>query len=110
MSEEMFFRFGSALVLVVLISLVGTALEKRNLKWQRALSRQHYQLDELLEQHAALRVTAQQLGAPQRLLEKSVEEASNATQSAKPAPSANPAKTNRKANTKNRQKPPPPPA
>jgi hypothetical protein len=64
----MFFRFGTALVLVVLISLVGTALEKKNLELKRAVSRQRYRLEILCEQQAARRVLAQQLGAPNRLV------------------------------------------
>jgi len=66
----MFFRFGSALLLIVLISLAGTALEKRNLELKRVVSRQRYRLDILLEQHAANRVLAQQLGAPSRLVDQ----------------------------------------
>ena len=66
----MFFRFGSALVLVVLISLAGTTLEKRNLELRRVVSRQQYRLEILLEQHASNRVLAQQLGAPNRLVDK----------------------------------------
>lgn len=66
----MFFRFGSALVLVVLISLAGTALEKRNLELRRMVSHQQYRLDVLLQQHAAHRVQAQQLGAPLRMFEQ----------------------------------------
>ena len=34
----MFFRFGSALSLVVLIALTGTTLEKQNLELKRAIS------------------------------------------------------------------------
>jgi hypothetical protein len=64
----MFFRFGAALVLVVLISLMGTGLEKRNLELKRVVSRQRYQLELLTEQQAAKRVLAQQLGAPHRLV------------------------------------------
>ncbi len=81
----MFFRFGSALVLVVLISLAGTALEKRNLKLHRVVSRQQYRLEILLEQHAANRVLAQQLGAPHRLVDKIDEEPKSAEPSAQPA-------------------------
>src|SRR5258708_29499499 len=66
----MFFRFGAALVLVVLISLAGTALEKRNLELKRVVSRQSYRLAILQEQHAAKRVLAQQLGAPRRLVDQ----------------------------------------
>ena len=83
----MFFRFGSALVLVVLISLAGTALEKRNLELKRAVSRQHYRLEVLLEQHAANRVLAQQLGAPSRLVDQLDAEAA---ESAEPPKAAKP--------------------
>lgn len=64
----MFFRFGIGLLLVVLTSLAGTALEKRNLELRRAVSRQYYRLERLQEQHAGKRVLAQQLGAPNRLV------------------------------------------
>ena len=65
----MFFRFGSAVVLVVLVSLAGIALEKRNLELRRSLSRQHYRMDVLREAHVRLRVRTQELGAPARLIE-----------------------------------------
>src|SRR5262245_49815672 len=84
----MFFRFGSALVLVVLISLAGTALEKRSLELRRIVSRQQYRLEILLEKHAAHRVLAQQLGAPSRLIDKIEEEPESMEKSppaAKPA-------------------------
>jgi hypothetical protein len=81
----MFFRFGSALVLVVLISLAGTALEKRNLKLRRVVSRQQYRLEILLEQHAANRVLAQQLGAPSRLIDRIDEEPESPEKSIQPA-------------------------
>jgi hypothetical protein len=83
----MFFRFGSALVLVVLISLTGTALEKRNLELRRIVSRQTYRLEILLEKYAAHRVLAQQLGAPSRLVDKLDEPQKS---SEKPAQSAKP--------------------
>lgn len=81
----MFFRFGSALVLVVLVSLAGTALEKRNLELKRAVSRQHYRLEVLLEQHASNRVLAQQLGAPSRLVDQLAADAAQPLEPAKPA-------------------------
>jgi hypothetical protein len=65
----MFSRFGGALVLVVLISLAGIALEKRILSLRRAVSEQTYRLDELRESHAIHRLRTQQLGAPSRLIE-----------------------------------------
>ena len=64
----MFFRFGAALTLVVLIALTGTSLEKQNLELKRAISHQQYRLDELLSSHVRLRLEAQRLGTPARLL------------------------------------------
>jgi hypothetical protein len=80
----MFFRFGVALLLVVLTSLAGTTLEKRNLELKRAVSRQYYRLERLQEQHAGKRALAQQLGAPNRLVGR-LDELSLPDQSAKPA-------------------------
>ncbi len=68
MKEEMFFRFGSALVLVVLISLIGIGLEKRNLELRRAVSQQHYRMDALRDAQARLRLETQVLGAPARMI------------------------------------------
>ena len=65
----MFFRFGAALVLVVLVALAGTALETQNLAMKRALSQQRYRLDVLVETQAALRLETQRFGAPARLFE-----------------------------------------
>src|SRR5947207_1300526 len=87
----MFFRFGSALVLVVLLSLAGTALEKRNLELRRVVSRQQYRLEILLEKHAAHRVLAQQLGAPSRLVDKIDEEPVAQEKPLPPAKAASPA-------------------
>ena len=81
----MFFRFGAALVLVVLISLAGTGLEKRNLELKRVVSRQSYRLEILQEQHAAKRVLAQQLGAPSRLVDQFDADAASSEKSAQPA-------------------------
>jgi hypothetical protein len=64
----MFFRFGSALCLVVLIALYGTSLEKQNLELKRAISQQQYRSDALLDSHVRLRLEAQRLGTPERLL------------------------------------------
>ena len=80
----MFFRFGAALLLVVLISLAGTALEKRNLELKRVVSRQSYRLEILQEQHAAKRVLAQQLGAPSRLVDQLDTDAAGSEKSAQP--------------------------
>jgi hypothetical protein len=63
----MFFRFGSALILVVVSSLLGILVEKQNLKLRRELSRQHYRMDVLQEEHARLRLRSQQLAAVERL-------------------------------------------
>lgn len=64
----MFFRFGSAIVLVVLISVAGIALEKQCLELRREVSRQHYRMDVLWKEHATLRWRTQELGAPVRLI------------------------------------------
>ena len=65
----MFFRFGCAVVLVVLVSLGGVALEKENLRLRREVSRQHYRLDVLRNEQARLRLRTQELGAPTRLID-----------------------------------------
>ena len=64
----MYFRFGAAIVLTVVISLVGVALEKQSLAYRRGIARQRYRLDVLVEQHAQLRLKAQRLGAPARTI------------------------------------------
>ena len=64
----MFFRFGGALILLVLIALCGIAIEKRNLSLRRAISHQRFQQEVLLEQHAEQRLRAHQFSAPGRLL------------------------------------------
>lgn len=65
----MFFRFGSALILVVMTSLLGILVEKQNLTLRREISRQHYRMDVLQEEHARLRLKSQQLAAVERLFE-----------------------------------------
>ena len=65
----MFFRFGSAIFLVVAISLVGIAIEKQNLHQRRELSRQTYQMDVLRDEHTRLRLHCQQLASIERLFE-----------------------------------------
>lgn len=65
----MFFRFGSAVLLVVLISLVGIAIEKQNLHQRREFSRQHYQMDVLRDAHTRLRLRCQKLASIERLFD-----------------------------------------
>lgn len=65
----MFFRFGAAVVIVVVVSLLGIALEKRTLAVKRAISLQAYRADQIDERLAQLRLRCEQLGAPGRLLE-----------------------------------------
>ena len=65
----MFFRFGSAVFLVVVMSLLGIAIEKQNLDLRREISRQHYRMDVLQEEHARLRLRSQKLAAIQRVSE-----------------------------------------
>lgn len=65
----MFFRFGVALCLIVLIALWGTSLEKQNLELKRAISQQRYRRDALIDLKSRLRLEAQRLGTPARLME-----------------------------------------
>jgi len=65
----MFFRFGSAIILAVLIASAGVMLETRSLELRRQVSRQHFRTAVLLERHAKLRLKTQQLGRPDRLFE-----------------------------------------
>ena len=81
----MFFRFASAVCLVVLISLIGIAIEKRSLELRRELSRQCYQMDTLRDQHALLRFQSQQLAAIERLYETVEQGESDLTLPEKPA-------------------------
>jgi len=67
LSDQMFFRFVASLVLVVLVSMVGIGLEKQTLEMKRAVSRQYFQEDLLLEMHARLRLRIQELTAPSQL-------------------------------------------
>jgi hypothetical protein len=65
----MFFRFGAAVTVVVVVSLLGIALEKRTLSLKRAISLQAYRAEQLEERRVQLRLRCEQLGAPGRLLE-----------------------------------------
>jgi hypothetical protein len=65
----MFFRFGAAMALVVVVSLAGTAIESNSLDLRRTISHQRYQREVLVEQQAQLRVAAQRAGAPAQLIE-----------------------------------------
>lgn len=64
----MLFRFGSAILLAVAISLIGIALEKESLKLKRQVSRQHYQLDVLIDAHAKMKLATQRAGSPRQVL------------------------------------------
>ena len=81
----MFFRFCSALSLVVLIAAAGISVEKRLLDLKREQTLQVYRLEQLEEKYARLKLRSQELGAPSRLLE-SLEraEAERARQQRKP--------------------------
>jgi hypothetical protein len=57
------FRFLAALTLIVTVSLVGVGLEKRELALKRAISLQHYRMDQLLEERARLRIRLHELSA-----------------------------------------------
>jgi hypothetical protein len=65
----MYFRFGAAVVLAVLVAVSGIAIEKRCLMLRRALSRDRYRYEVLCDLYARQRLVTQQLGAPARLLE-----------------------------------------
>jgi len=65
----MFFRFGCAVFLVVLVSAAGVVLETENLALRRALSHQNYQMEILRDTYARLRLKTQQMGAPERLMQ-----------------------------------------
>lgn len=69
----MYFRFGAAIVLVVVVSVIGVALEKQSLSYRRAISQQRYRMDVLVERYAQLRLQAQRLGSPARTI-KALEE------------------------------------
>lgn len=79
----MFFRFGSALILVVVTSLLGIVVEKQNMTLRREISRQHYRMDVLQEEHARLRLRSQQLAAVERLF-ATVEDAESGLVPAEP--------------------------
>lgn len=57
------FRFIAALVLLVTVSLIGIGLEKRELALKRAISLQHFRMDQLLEERARLRIRLHELAA-----------------------------------------------
>src|SRR5580698_10839013 len=68
-NEAMYFRFGAAVVLAVLVAVSGIAIEKRCLMLRRALAREHYRYEVLRDLYARQRLQTQQLGAPARLLD-----------------------------------------
>lgn len=59
------FRFIAALALLVTVSLVGIALEKRELALKRAVTLQHYRMDQMLEERSRLRIRLHELAARQ---------------------------------------------
>ena len=65
--DGVFFRFTASLLLVVIVSMVSVMLEKRTLELRRAVGRQYYQTDLLIEQQVALRLETQRLTAPAQL-------------------------------------------
>jgi hypothetical protein len=65
----MFFRFGAAVLLIVVVSLLGIAIEKRSLSLKRTISLQTYRAEQLQERCVRLRLRSEQLGAPARLMQ-----------------------------------------
>jgi hypothetical protein len=66
----MFFRFGAAMLLVVAVSLLGIAVEKRSLALKRTISLQLYRAEQLRERCVRLRLRCEELGAPARLVQE----------------------------------------
>lgn len=64
----MVFRFAGAMALVVIVALIGAALETRAVAVRRQIVKQHYQLEALEERLVRLRLAIQQEGTPTRLL------------------------------------------
>ncbi|MBX3439297.1 MAG: hypothetical protein KF861_17540 [Planctomycetaceae bacterium] len=50
------FRFLAGLSLLIAVSLVGIRLETRELALKRAISLQHFRIDQLLEERTRLRI------------------------------------------------------
>jgi len=67
-NPAVFFRFAAGLLLVVAVSMGQVALEKQSLQLLRLVSRQYYQMDELLELHAQLRLDIQRLATPSQFV------------------------------------------
>lgn len=85
----MIYRFCAGLVLVVLISLAGTAIEKDTLALRREVTRQTYRQTILEERLARLTMELQRTGAPARhleLAERLKREATEAAAKPKPRP------------------------
>jgi len=82
----MFFRFAAAMSLVVLISLIGTALDKETFALRRRVSQQQYRLETLTERHARFRAQAQRLGTPVRWLNDLDEQRATLERIAQPPP------------------------
>lgn len=96
----MYVRFGSALILVVSISLWGVALEKKNLDLKRQVTQQTFQQSTLQEQQVAARLQVQQLSAPTRTareLERSRWAKRESGKAVSRQASSTPAKTTRSA-------------
>ena len=93
----MYFRFGSALFLVVAISLSGTALEKRNLELRRAVTAQKYQQEMLRDAFVRKRLQVQQLAAPTQTIKILADETIGLHQPEAVVGSANKKNANRRA-------------
>jgi hypothetical protein len=96
------YRFCAGLVLVVLISLAGTALEKETLALRREVTRQSYRQTILEERLARLTMELQTTGAPARHLELAERLRREATEAAaKPKPRPPSKSSSRKARPRN---------
>jgi hypothetical protein len=94
--QAVVYRFCAALVLVVLVSLAGTALEKETLALRREVTRQVYRRQVLESRLAGLAMEVQRSGAPVRHVETANrlrQEAVEAAAVAKPKPPRKPRTT-----------------
>ena len=81
----MFFRFGAAVLLIVVVSLLGVAIEKRTLSLKRTISLQTYRAEQLRERCVRLRLQCEQSGAPARLMQAIEEGQLDLTLAAQPS-------------------------
>ena len=65
----MYFRFGAGILLIVVISVAGIAIEKSTLDVRRDISAQHFRMEVLRDEHIQLRLETQKLRSPGRMMD-----------------------------------------